>query len=166
MPRYVCVQEFVIPAEHGGACRVNKRQILRIHQIGGQQAADCAFFNADDAEEHFGNCAGRCSTKLLAARDKRTGVRSCQENLAEALAPFGIDGDDIGDVFNAFMNVDFHNDGGFTIKVPNNKASDYLDLRAEMNIIAAVSACPNRTGPVNNFATKPLGIKVFDVVPD
>ena len=64
------------------------------------------------------------------------------------------------------MNVDFHNDGGFTIKVPNNKASDYLDLRAEMNIIAAVSACPNRTGPVNNFATKPLGIKVFDVVPD
>ena len=62
MPRYVCVQEFVIPAEHGGACRVNKRQILRIHQIGGQQAADCAFFNADDAKEHFGNCAGRCST--------------------------------------------------------------------------------------------------------
>lgn len=211
MPRYVCVQEFVIPAEHGGACRVNKGQILQIHQIGGQQAADCAFFNADDAKEqfhvgqswalnvmlglgtarapaqlfskpprenlmltiledtakeHFGNCAGRCSTKLLAARDKRTGVRSCQENLAEALAPFGIDGDDIGDVFNAFMNVDFHNDGGFTIKVPNNKASDYLDLRAEMNIIAAVSACPNRTGPVNNFATKPLGIKVFDVVPD
>ena len=36
---------------------------------------------ADTVKVHFGNCAGRCSTKLLAARDKRVGpeVRSCQE---------------------------------------------------------------------------------------
>jgi uncharacterized protein YcgI (DUF1989 family) len=31
-----------------------------------------------------------------------------------------------------------------------------------MNIIAAISACPNTSGPVNNYATKPLGVKVFD----
>jgi uncharacterized protein len=207
--QYTVTNEFIIPAEHGRACLVKKGQILRIHQVEGQQAADCAFFNADDpkeqfhvgqswalnvmlrmgtaraparlfskpprenlmltvlqdtAKEHFGNCAGRCSTKLLALRDNRTGVRSCQENLAEALVPFGIDGDDIGDVFNAFMNVDFDANGGFTIKIPCNTADDFLDLRAEMNIIAAVSACPNRTGPVNNFAAKPLGIKIFDEI--
>jgi uncharacterized protein YcgI (DUF1989 family) len=201
------VQEFIIPAEHGRGCRVNKGQILRIHQIEGQQVADCAFFNADDPKEqfhvgqtwalnvmlgtgtaraltrfyskpprenlmlsvledtskvHFGNCAGRCSARLLAMRDNRTGVRSCQENLAEALAPFGIPGDDIGDVFNAFMNVEFGPDGGFAIRVPQTTSADYLDLRAEMNIIAAISACPNTSGPVNNYATKPLGVKVFD----
>jgi uncharacterized protein len=203
------VEEFIIPAERGGACRLKKGQILRIHQIVGQQVADCAFFNADDPKEqfhvgqtwalnvmlgmgtarsltrffskpprenvmltviedtakmHFGNCAGRCSARLLALRDNRTGARSCQENLTEALAPFGIDGDDIGDVFNAFMNVEFGPDGGFTIRVPQTKPEDYLDLRAEMNIIAAISACPNSTGAVNNYAAKPLGVKVFELV--
>jgi len=117
----------------------------------------------DTVRSHFGNCAGRCSRKLLALRDKREGVRSCQENLAEALAPFGISGDDIGDVFNVFMNVDLSTDGSFVIKAPETKAGDYIDLRAEMNIIAGISACPNSTNPVNNFRAKPLGVTIYDV---
>ncbi|NJN84582.1 MAG: DUF1989 domain-containing protein [Caldilineaceae bacterium] len=78
------------------------------------------------------------------------------------LAPFGIAGDDIGDVFNLFMNVEFKPDGGFAIKTPETKAGDYIDLRAEMNIIAAVSACPNENNPVNNFRAKPLGMEVWE----
>ena len=116
----------------------------------------------DTVKAHFGNCAGRCSSKLLARRDKRENVRSCQENLAEALARFGIAGDDIGDVFNVFMNVDFTADGGFVIKAPETKAGDYIDLRAEMNVIAAISACPNSSNPVNNYRAKPLGVEVYE----
>lgn len=117
----------------------------------------------DTVRAHFGNCAGRCSTKLLAARDARIGpgVRSCQENLAEALAPFGIAGDAINDVFNVFMNVALTPDGGFAIKAPETRPGDHIDLRAEMNVIAAVSACPNETNAVNNFRAKPLGLTVF-----
>ncbi len=118
----------------------------------------------DTVKRHFGNCAGRCSTKLLATRDKRVGpeVRSCQENLAEALAPFGIAGDAINDVFNVFMNAEFKADGGFAIKAPETKAGDHIDLPAEMNVVAAVSACPNETNPVNNFRAKPMGLTVFE----
>jgi hypothetical protein len=118
----------------------------------------------DTVKAHFGNCAGRCSSKLLAARDRRSGpgVRSCQENLAEALAPYGIAGDAINDVFNVFMNVELKPDGGFAIHAPETKAGDHIDLRAEMNIIAAVSACPNETSPVNNFRAKPLGLAVLE----
>lgn len=115
----------------------------------------------DTVRNHFGNCAGRCSTRLLALRDGRAGVPSCQENLARALAPFGIAGEDIGDVYNVFMHVEFGTDGGFAIKVPTTKPGDYIDLRAEMNIIAAVSACPNDTNPVNNFRAKSLGMRVI-----
>ena len=32
---------------------------------------------------------------------------------------------------------------------------------AEMDVLAAVSACPAETSPTNNFRTAPLGIKVF-----
>ena len=35
-----------------------------------------------------------------------TNHRSCQDNLAEVLAPYGLGEDDVPDVFNAFMNVD------------------------------------------------------------
>jgi uncharacterized protein YcgI (DUF1989 family) len=118
----------------------------------------------DTVRNHFGNCGGRCSSKLLERRDKRVNVRSCQENLAEALKPFGIDGDHIGDIFNVFMNVALEQDGSFAVRAPETQAGDYIDLRAEMNIIAAVSACPNETGPVNNFRAKPLGIEVYEVV--
>jgi uncharacterized protein YcgI (DUF1989 family) len=49
-----------------------------------------------------------------------------------------------------------------TIRAPQTSRDDHLDLLAEMNIIAAISACPNSTGPVNNYAAKPLGVKIFD----
>ena len=200
------IDDIIVPARHGRACRVEQGQVLRIYQTEGQQVGDVAFFNADDPHEqfhvgqtwalnvmlehgtarafryfyskppyenvmltviedtvraHFGQCGGRCSSKLLAMRDGAQDARSCQENLAEALAPFGIDGKDIGDCFNVFMNVELNQDGGFTVKVPATKPGDYIDLRAEMNIIAAVSACPNETGPVNNFRAKSLGIQVL-----
>ena len=203
---YRVVQDIVVPAGHGRACRVERGQILRIHLIEGQQVGDCAFLNADDPREqfhvgqtwalnvmlrqgtarafsrfysnpprenvmlsvvedtvgaHFGQCGGRCSARLLALRDGRTGVRSCQDNLAEALAPFGIESQQIGDCFNVFMNVEFTTDGSFTVKVPQTVAGDHIDLRAEMNLIAAVSACPNDSGPVNNYRAKPLGITVL-----
>jgi uncharacterized protein YcgI (DUF1989 family) len=118
----------------------------------------------DTVKHHFGNRAGRCSVKLLSARDKRIGpeVRSCQENLAEALAPFGIAGDAINDVFKVFMNVEFKPDGGFAIRAPETKAGDHIDLRAEMNVIAGLSACPNESNPVNNFRAKPMGMTVFE----
>ena len=31
-----------------------------------------------------------------------------------------------------------------------------------MNIIAAISACPNDTNPVNNYRAKPLGVTVYE----
>ena len=57
---------------------------------------------------------------------------SCQENLTEALKPFGLSGDDIIDIFNVFMNVDLTTDGSFTLKAPSGDKGSYIDLRAEM----------------------------------
>jgi hypothetical protein len=117
---------------------------------------------ADTYPNHWGNMGGRCSKKLYERRDKLADHRSCQENLAEALAPFGLSGDEVMDVFNVFMNVDLHPDGGFTIKPTEVRAEDYIDLRAEMNVLAAISACPADTSPTNGGKSNPLGIKIFD----
>ncbi len=117
----------------------------------------------DTCGNHWGNMGGRCSTRLYELRDKiDSGHRSCQENLTEALAPHGLTGDDIFDIFNVFMNVDLHQDGGFTIKPTEVGPDDYIDIRADMDILAAVSACPADTSPTNGGRSAPLGIKIFN----
>ena len=117
----------------------------------------------DTYREHWGNMGGRCSTRLYQLRDNiDAGHRSCQENLTEALAPYGLNGDDIFDIFNVFMKVDLHEDGSFTILPTDVNPDDYIDMRAEMDILAAVSACPADTSPTNGGKSAPLGIKIFD----
>ena len=116
----------------------------------------------DTVKNHWGNCGGRCSSRLYALVDKSTDHRSCQENLTEALAPYGITGDDIIDVFNVFMNAELEPDGRFNILPPTAMKGDHIDLRAEMDILAAVSACPSDGRTTNDGSPKPLGITVFD----
>lgn len=117
----------------------------------------------DTCPNHWGNMGGRCSTRLYQLRDGiQSGHRSCQENLTEALAPYGLTGDDVFDIFNVFMNVDLEADGGFTIKPTDAGPDDYIEIRAEMDILAAVSACPADTSPTNGGKSAPLGIKIFN----
>ena len=49
----------------------------------------------DTLKDHWGNNGGRCSTRLYKLRDNLSDHRSCQENLAEALAPYGLSGDEV-----------------------------------------------------------------------
>jgi uncharacterized protein YcgI (DUF1989 family) len=114
----------------------------------------------DTVRNHWGNMGGRCSKRLYELRDGDTTHRSCQENLAEALAPYGLGGDDIIDVFNVFMNVELRPDGSFTILPPTARKGDYIELRAEMNVLAAVSACPADRNATNDGRAKPLGVTI------
>jgi uncharacterized protein len=115
----------------------------------------------DTVRNHWGNMGGRCSSRLYQLRDQLAQHRSCQENLTEALAPYGILGDDIIDIFNVFMAVELDTAGGFRILPTTVGKDDYIDLRAEMDVLAAVSACPADTSPTNGGRSNPLGIKVF-----
>ena len=90
---------------------------------------------------HLAWNGGRCSHSFYAGIGEPD-HRNCQDNLAEVLAPYGLGEDDVPDVFNAFMNVDGIEEGRFETVMPVSKKGDYISLRAEMNILAAVSACP------------------------
>jgi uncharacterized protein YcgI (DUF1989 family) len=114
----------------------------------------------DTVRNHWGNMGGRCSRRLYELRDGDRSHRSCQENLAEALAPFGVSGEDIVDIFNVFMNVELRPDGSFTILPPSARKGDYIELRAEMDLLAAVSACPADRNATNDGRAKPLGITI------
>ena len=115
----------------------------------------------DTVKNHWGNNGVRCSRRMWDMRGRSDQDRSCQQNLEEVLAPYGITGDDVGDCFNVFLNAELHEDGGFEIKPPTALKGDYIDLLAEMDILAAISACPSDT-VTNDYRAKPLGVKILE----
>ncbi len=67
--------------------------------------------------------------------------RGCFGNLAEALAPHGVEPDAIPVAFNIFMNVTIAADGRLAVLPPQTKAGDFLRLRAEMELVVGLTAC-------------------------
>lgn len=84
---------------------------------------------------------------------------SCFGNLVKNLAPLGILPDEIPTTFNVFMNVTVAENGELTIGPPTSKAGDYLDLRAEMDLIVGVTACSAEMS--NNYSFKPIDVEVY-----
>ena len=83
---------------------------------------------------------------------------SCFENLATNLKRFGIAEDDIPTTFNAFMNVDVLPSGELEIRPPLSRAGDFVDLRAEMDLIIGVTACSAEMS--NNYSFKPIDLQI------
>lgn len=112
----------------------------------------------DTVGVHLAWNGGRCSRKVYEQFFKLPNHRSCQDNLAEALAPYGLTEDDVPDVFNAFMNVRGIEQGRFETLMPVAKKGDYISFRAEMDVLVAISACPFDL----LYTPKPLQVKVIE----
>ncbi len=67
--------------------------------------------------------------------------RGCFGNLAEAMAPYGLEPDAIPTAFNIFMNVTVAADGRIAVLPPETEPGDFLRLRAEMDLVVGLTAC-------------------------
>ena len=84
---------------------------------------------------------------------------SCFQNLCEAFAPHGIRPEQIATTFNIFMRVDVDVDGSVAVKPPLSKAGDVLELRAEMDMVCALTACSAEGS--NNGSFKPIDYEII-----
>ena len=114
----------------------------------------------DTVKNHSGNIATRCNPKYLDLMG-RSYNRTCDDNLTEALEPYGLNSDDVPDVFNVFLNFELTEDGRYVRHAPTAMKGDYIDLLAEMDVLAAISACPSES-IANDYRTKPLGVKIYE----
>src|SRR5215469_14807819 len=112
----------------------------------------------DTFEGHHDLQEGMCSRKrheLAAAKgiwEKTYGrplsempPRGCTENLGTALAPYGIAMEDVPSPFNIFQHMIIHPDTGELehSSIRPKAPGAYVTLRAEMDLLAAVSTCPD-----------------------
>jgi uncharacterized protein YcgI (DUF1989 family) len=100
-----------------------------------------------------------CSPEMFRILYKTTGHHpSCFENLARSLEPFGIVPDAIPTTLNIFMNVDVLPSGELRILPPRSRAGDRVVLRAEMDLIAGITACSAELS--NNGRFKPIDVRL------
>jgi len=85
---------------------------------------------------------------------------NCRDNLREAFKSMGLNDVAIPAAFNVFMVADVAANGSLAIRTPNCPPGSSLLLRAEADIIVAVSTCPAST--CNAGATiQPLALEIF-----
>lgn len=86
--------------------------------------------------------------------------RGCFGNLAEALAPHGVEPDMIPCAFNLFMNVPLAPDGSLRVDRPLSGAGDFVRMRAEMDLIVGLTACSAYASNGGSF--KPIHYEIED----
>jgi len=87
---------------------------------------------------------------------------SCQENLTKAMAEVGHDRVEVPQPINLFMNTPVGADATIDWKPALTKAGDYVVLRAEIDILLVVSACPQDITDINRKAPTPIAVEVLD----
>jgi uncharacterized protein YcgI (DUF1989 family) len=83
---------------------------------------------------------------------------SCFENLYRAFEPFGIRPEQIGTTSNVFVNVVVEENGEVRVKAPLSRAGDFIELKAEMNLICGLTACSAENS--NNGSFKPIDYEI------
>lgn len=85
---------------------------------------------------------------------------SCFENLYRSFAQYGIRPEQIGTTFNVFMNVEVTPEGTVHVRAPKSRPGDYIELRAEMDMVCALTSCSAENS--NNGSFKPIDFQIVE----
>ncbi len=106
--------------------------------------------------------SGSCSEQSNALRYNVRGTPNCRGNFERSLAPHGIPLAEIPYSFNIFMNTTVSPEGKTRIEEPKSKAGDYVDLRAERDLLISISNCPQERNPCNGWNPTAMRVIVYE----
>jgi uncharacterized protein len=118
-------------------------------------------FVSDDVGRHD-FLYSACSIEMYRIQYGVTGYHpNCTDNLCNALRELGVNPEPLPSPLNLFMNVAVQPDGRLVFSPPRSRAGDAVVLRAEMDLVIAISSCPAST--CNGGApAKPLAFAILD----
>ena len=105
---------------------------------------------------------GCCSVEIDDVRfGKNNNGRGCQGNFETELAKHGLGAKDIAANINLFMYVPVEANGTVAIAPGISKGGDYVDLRAEMDLLAVLSNCPEALNNAAGMNPTPIRAIVY-----
>jgi urea carboxylase-associated protein 1 len=99
---------------------------------------------------------GACSNQVNLLRYGIANTCSCRDNFVAALAKHGMRPRDIHANVNFFMNVPVNPDGSTQIEEGRSEPFDFVDLRAEKNVLVVLSNCPQFYNPCSGWNPTPI----------
>jgi urea carboxylase-associated protein 1 len=199
------IYRHVIPAGEPWIHEVARGQVLRIVDLGGNQAVDTLFYNAHDYADRYsaqdtiraqanlyltagtrlmstggtalltivadtcgrhdtlgGACANE-SNMVRYAIEKRH-MHSCRASFLQAVTEWdhGMTKRDITANINFFMNVPVTPQGKLTFEDGISEPGKYVELRAETDVLALISNCPQLNNPCNAYNPTPVEVLIWD----
>jgi urea carboxylase-associated protein 1 len=111
---------------------------------------------------HHDTIGGACSPESNTLRygHHTRHQHACVDNFITALAPRGMGKRDIVSNVNWFMNVPVEDDGTLGIVDGISAPGLYVELRAEVDTLVAISNCPQINNPCNGFNPTPVKLIV------
>ena len=80
---------------------------------------------------------------------------NCTDNLFAGMGELGLVPREVPSPLNLFMNIPWTGAGALSFEEPKTKPGDYVVLRAEIDAVVAMSACPQDILPINGRAGRP-----------
>jgi uncharacterized protein YcgI (DUF1989 family) len=99
-----------------------------------------------------------CNSYIYEEAGCREYHRNCSDNLHEALAEIGLKFPFTPGPLNVFMNIPVNADRGISRLPPSTRPGDYLKLKAEMDLIVVISACPQDISVINGADRTPRDV--------
>lgn len=124
-----------------GQIYLNEGSILR-----SSLAREMMTIVADTCGDHD-TIFGCCSFEVDEVRYGKTNAECCQRNFERELARHGIGREHVVPNANFFMYVPVGPSGTAQISNSRSRPGDYVDLRAEMDVLAVLSNCPEALNP-------------------
>lgn len=107
---------------------------------------------------------GACSAESNTCRfghDKKY-MHNCRDSFLKELARRGMDKRDLVSNLNFFMNVPVTEAGRLDIVDGISRPGAYVELRADMDVLAVISNCPQINNPCNGWNPTPVRLLVWD----
>jgi urea carboxylase-associated protein 1 len=109
---------------------------------------------------------GACATESNMVRyalEKRH-MHACRQSFVKAVTTWGrgLEKRDITHNINFFMNVPVTADGRLTFADGVSGPGKYVEMRAEMDVLAVISNCPQLNNPCNAYNPTPVRVLIWD----
>lgn len=105
---------------------------------------------------------GCCSFAVDQVRYGKQNAECCQRNFEREMAKHGLGSEHVVANANFFMNVPVAPDGHAEITDSQSRPGDFVDLRAEIDLIAVLSNCPEELNAAVGDGPSPIRAIIFE----